>query len=423
MSEGRDPFAAVMDRLLGPEAAAIVSPAVPVGSSLAALRPRQVLYRPRRRVAVSYDAVLESPRGERREERLVAMARRREPPDGVAVSRAGEMPVAVWRAPEDPELPGLAAALDPAFGRSLLRGAGVRAEGAVPTLRAYRPGGRAVVEVRPAQNDPQRLVVSLAAGSAKVVSARPVPGVFLKVLPPRRADEVADVHRRLEGLVPVARCTPLDAPGVLHLEALEGHTLGQSLRRGSPPAPMATALLELLERLGAAGLPATEDRPSDERLEEYIVLLRALVPEESERLARLRAALEGASEQPAVAVHGDFHEGNLLVGPAGVTGLLDVDDAGIGERVDDLGLLVGRVWSLGQGRAGERGLRYAEALLRRFDEAVDPVELRRRAGVALVGRATGPFRNQVSDWRAVTRRRLALAERWAAAPTAPPAGA
>jgi hypothetical protein len=46
---------------------------------------------------------------------------------------------------------------------------------------------------------------------------------------------------------------------------------------------------------------------------------------------------------------------------------------------------------------------------------VDPAELRRRVGVALVGRATGPFRNQLDSWRELTRRRLELAEHWVGA--------
>jgi glyoxylase-like metal-dependent hydrolase (beta-lactamase superfamily II) len=45
-------------------------------------------------------------------------------------------------------------------------------------------------------------------------------------------------------------------------------------------------------------------------------------------------------------------------------------------------------------------------------EPVDPAELRRRVGVALVGRATGPFRNQLDDWQGLLRRRLDQAERW-----------
>jgi aminoglycoside phosphotransferase (APT) family kinase protein len=139
------------------------------------------------------------------------------------------------------------------------------------------------------------------------------------------------------------------------------------------------------------------------------------VPEEAARLERLSEALAGAERQPPVTIHGDFHEGNVLVGEHGISGLLDVDDAGPGERVDDLGVLIGRIWSLAHGRAGEPALRYAQDLLRRSEAIVDPDELRRRVGVALVGRATAPFRNQLDGWRELTRARLELAERWVSA--------
>jgi aminoglycoside phosphotransferase (APT) family kinase protein len=147
------------------------------------------------------------------------------------------------------------------------------------------------------------------------------------------------------------------------------------------------------------------------------------VPEEAERLERLASALTGAQRQPTATVHGDFHEGNVLVGGEGVSGLLDVDDAGPGERVDDLGLMIGRIWSLAHARAGEPALRYCEELLRRSDARVDPAELRRRVGIALVGRATGPFRNQLDGWRGETRRRLELAEHWTAARVSTSGGA
>jgi hypothetical protein len=142
-----------------------------------------------------------------------------------------------------------------------------------------------------------------------------------------------------------------------------------------------------------------------------VQLLKALVPEEGGRLDRLRERLSGSVPQPTVMVHGDFHEGNILVGEQGISGLLDVDDAGPGERVADLGVLIGRIWSLAHGRAGEPALRYAQDLLRRSEAVVDRDELRRRVGVALVGRATAPFRNQLDGWPELTRRRLELAER------------
>jgi aminoglycoside phosphotransferase (APT) family kinase protein len=212
--------------------------------------------------------------------------------------------------------------------------------------------------------------------------------------------------------VPAPPCEIADRSGILRLGLLRGTSLGSCLRRGRPRAPTPDELLELLDRLDDAGLPGEPDAGSDASLRRYARLLRALVPEEADRLASLSEALGGAERQPTVTIHGDFHEGNILVGDQGISGLLDVDDAGPGERVEDLGLLVGRIWSLAHGRAGEPALRYAEQLLRRSEQVVDPVELRRRVGVALIGRATGPFRNQLDGWREQTRGRLELAERW-----------
>jgi hypothetical protein len=314
--------------------------------------------------------------------------------------------------PRDPLLPGLERALDAGWALRLLTDAGVRARSARVELRAYRPGRRAVVEVWPVQPQAPKLVFTRGAGTLHAASAQEEPALYLKVLRPDRAPAVAALHERLLPHVPAAPCTIADGPGILRLGVLRGASLGSCLRRGRPRAPTPDELLELLDGLDAAGLPGEPDAGSDVRLRRHVRLLRALVPEESDRLESLGEALSGAERQPTVTIHGDFHEGNILVGEQGISGLLDVDDAGPGERVEDLGLLVGRVWSLAHGRKGETALRYAENLLRRWDAVVDPAELRRRVGVALVGRATAPFRNQLEGWRGQTRDRLQLAERW-----------
>jgi aminoglycoside phosphotransferase (APT) family kinase protein len=212
----------------------------------------------------------------------------------------------------------------------------------------------------------------------------------------------------------VAGCSLADPAGVLALEPLPGVSLGAALRRGEPPPPAAGGLLALAQALQAAPFPPGRPADPDARLRRHERLLTAVLPEQRSRIAALAAALSGGRPQPAAVVHGDFHEGNVLVGAHGVSGLLDLDGAGSGALVDDFGLLVGRVWALADGPAGRRALDYAGELLRCFDAVVDPVELRRRAGVAVLGRATGPFRNQLAGWRRLAERRLALAEAWAA---------
>ena len=412
MADTPDPVADAMAVLLSGRAAAVIEPAVSGHTRVAELVARQVLFRPRRRVTVSYDAVLEWPDGVRRGQRIVALADTRRPLPDVPTVTAGELDVAVWRAPEDPYLPGLRVALDPVAAEGLLREAGVAAVGATAVLRGYRPGRRAVVEVRPKQLERPRLVISAASLQVRRAPAAATQGVFLKVLRPPRAAAVADIHERLGRVVTVPPCTLAGGPGILRLGAMAGATLGSSIRNGRPPSPPPEALPALLDRVAGLDVGGEPGIGSDERLRDHVELLRALLPEEAARLERLEAAFSGAAAQEQITIHGDFHEGNLLVDAGGIAGLLDVDDVGPGERVDDLGLLVGRVWSLGE-RAGERAHLYTRAMLRCFDELVDPAELRRRAGAALVGRATGPFRNQADGWREISRRRLQLAERWA----------
>ena len=96
-----------MALLLGADAARIVAPAAAPGSAIHSLRATQVLLRPGQRLTVTYRATLEWSDGKRVDEMIVAAASRDGPPAGAATSLAGEQPVAVWPAPQDPLLPGL----------------------------------------------------------------------------------------------------------------------------------------------------------------------------------------------------------------------------------------------------------------------------------------------------------------------------
>jgi hypothetical protein len=114
MAEGGDPYAAVMAEMLGEEAFDIVAPAAQPGSEVRSLEVRQVLYRPGSRVTVTYGATLVWSDGRQVDEIVVATAERDGLPSGAETSSAAGEPVAVWRAPRDPLLPGIQRALDPA---------------------------------------------------------------------------------------------------------------------------------------------------------------------------------------------------------------------------------------------------------------------------------------------------------------------
>jgi hypothetical protein len=88
-----------------------------------------------------------------------------------------------------------------------------------------------------------------------------------------------------------------------------------------------------------------------------------------------------------------------------VTGLLDVETAGPGHRVDDLACLAGHLAVLPAGSARTA----ARRMLAGFDDAVDPAALRVRAAGVALSLVAGARRSGGPPDRA--RQRLAVAER------------
>ncbi|MEZ5244828.1 MAG: phosphotransferase family protein [Acidimicrobiales bacterium] len=83
--------------------------------------------------------------------------------------------------------------------------------------------------------------------------------------------------------------------------------------------------------------------------------------------------------RPPRLVHGDFRMGNFLVGPYGITAVLDWELTHLGDPVEDLGWLVARAWRFrGPGEVGGLGTRVE--LLERYAAAggfeIPPAELR-----------------------------------------------
>lgn len=77
--------------------------------------------------------------------------------------------------------------------------------------------------------------------------------------------------------------------------------------------------------------------------------------------------------RPVRVVHGDFRMGNLLVGPDGVTAVLDWELSHLGDPAEDLGWLVARAWRFGgPGEVGGLGSR-AELLEAYAAAGGDPV--------------------------------------------------
>jgi aminoglycoside phosphotransferase (APT) family kinase protein len=114
-----------------------------------------------------------------------------------------------------------------------------------------------------------------------------------------------------------------------------------------------------------------------------------------------------------VPVHGDLYEAQLLVDQGRFTGLLDVDTAGSGQRIDDLANMCAHLSVLALVSDRPRAIRrFGVALLEHAETRFDRVDLRARIAAAVVSLATGPFRVLEPRWAEGTARRLDLAGEW-----------
>jgi len=366
------------------------------GTELVGWRLRSVHHRGRRSVSVVYEATLATG-DERRDVLLVAHVDTRGAPEGAVVLEGEGQRIAVWRFPHDPYLTGLPAAVHRRRVRELLDELGAPLGDVRLHTRAYRPSRRAVVEV------------TLHGGDAigRIL--------YLEVLSGGRAEELAAVHRQLGGVVPVPGVVGVGAAqGILALEAMPGATLRSALVDGHD-LPAAEEVVGLAERIAACGLETRRDPIRFADPGRHVDLLRRLVPDAGSALVRAADAA-AAVTGTLVGVHGDLHDGQVLVEEGAVVGLLDVDGAGTGLMAQDLGGLlahlevVGEVWP----RARERAGAYAAEVAAAASRLVGWRQLARGAAGAWLGLATGPYRAQDPDWPQATRHRIAQAESWAA---------
>jgi aminoglycoside phosphotransferase len=376
--------------LSGHDAGGVLAAAAAAGGgTILTWRARDITHQPSRGVTVSYDAKVRWADGRSARETFAACTG--DLPAGALHLDDGTDRVAVWRYPADPGLPGLAAANDPDAVAALLAELGLSDGPVRLTSRGYRPLRRAVIE---------------AIGSRG--------RLFIKVVRPDRVEALHRRHRLLVAAgVPAPQSLGWTHDGILVLQALPGRTLRQAI--GSAAAPSPEAIVELLDRLPVELADGHRHRSWLDRVVHYAAVVGASLPDQAERADHIaRAIAAEAGRGPTVAVHGDFYESQLLVDGGRIRGLLDVDAARPGDRLDDLGCLLGHLSVLAQldrrrARAINRlGARY----LAGFERNVDPADLRYRTAAVVISLATGPHRVQERHWPATTRRLVDLAEHW-----------
>lgn len=378
------------------------------GGTLTDWQVRSVHRRGSSSVAVVHEVQLTDHRGRHRDRLYVTHVSTKPVPDGAVRIEVDGIAVHVWPFPDDPYLPGLPAAVNRAEAARLLRriGAATAADQATPPAirtRSYRPTRRAVVELRPGPDLPPAAYVKLLGGRTRQRVQR-------------RAQRLATVHRRLLPVVPVPPVLEVArGAGRVVLGPLSGTTLRTALREGGR-LPDPGALADLLQRLHA--LPALPGRADPDRfadIERHVTRLLARLPARAadlDRLAQVAATVGG----PRGTVHGDLHDGQVLVAGGEITGLLDVDGAGTGAIAHDLGRLLAHLDAsrLQAPDLAERVDAYVTAVAEAVADLAPARDVTAAAAAAWVGLATGPLRVASPDWRREAGARIDRALVWAA---------
>ncbi len=194
-----------------------------------------------------------------------------------------------------------------------------------------------------------------------------------------RGTEVELLRRAHDAGVPVpevvwtADVDDLGSPGFV-MDHIEGETIARKILRDDDfavaRARFAHQCGEILARIhampseGIPGLDPPDRKPTDAVLEQFGTLLASFgEPHPVFELAlRWLAGRQPPSERLSV-VHGDFRNGNFIVGPDGIRAVLDWEIAHIGDPWEDLAWVCTRSWRFGGagevGGVGEREELYA----------------------------------------------------------------
>lgn len=370
--------------LTGDDAVNVLRPPVEAaGGELLCATPRSVQYRPGSDLVVKYAAEVMWPGCAAKRETIMAATGVAGVPDGTvpvaALVDGRRLEVGVWRWPFDPVLVGLTAAVTP---RTVAELCDLGDPHAVSVeVLAFRPTERAVVRV-----------------------TSPNETLYLKVVSPSQVDGLVRRHQlACEAGVPapvVRQVVP--ELGIVVLDEVAGPLLKNEIKSGAPAWLEPDEFNRLADLFGRidADLPHVPSRVRHAVL--HADMLRAADEANTARLDQLCDAFAGFTDSiEAQTIHGDLHEGQIIVDAGRIIGVLDLDDLGTGspleERANLLGFLHYRSITLPDQRG--RISDYAQRLRDRSPAHFDRTELDVASAAVLVGLATGPFRIQQPGWQ------------------------
>ncbi|GAA2722751.1 phosphotransferase family protein [Actinocorallia aurantiaca] len=165
----------------------------------------------------------------------------------------------------------------------------------------------------------------------------------------------------------------LEALEYIVMTFIEGETIPRRILRAPELAEVREGLAAECGRILAAihRIPpkAVPDLPGEDQLEAWAQILDGLgTPYPALELALRRLSLNRPDETRRVVVHGDFRNGNLMIGPDGVRAVLDWELSHLGDPLEDLGWLCAKAWRFGAPRP-VGGFGEYEQLVGAYEEA------------------------------------------------------
>lgn len=262
-------------------------------------------------------------------------------------------PLAVWAYPADPMLPALAGVTFPDRVVESLAALGIVVTAPVLSVAAYRPGKRAVVRLD-----------------------SPEATLFLKVIRPDRVAPIVALHAAFLGQgVPVPTVLASRADGLLVLERVAGVPAGKHVLEFADDPRFVEQIAEI-GRL-TTSVPVSTPAQSDalDHGAWHRGTLRTALPQNAGEIDALYDEIERRRlswiGDPLTVIHGDLHLEQLFVDPDEpwrVTGLLDIDTAGVGHPARDAAALVAHLVVTGQWHRGNGDEAEARACERLADE-------------------------------------------------------
>ncbi|SDR65450.1 phosphotransferase family protein [Agrococcus carbonis] len=245
----------------------------------------------------------------------------------VELTDASGRRLTAWVYPQDPALPSLPAVSYPEAAGVVLAKFGIEASGASLRMEAYRPGKRAVLRVETATER-----------------------WFAKVVHPSLAATIHDLHQRfLSAGVHVPPSLGYSEAGLVLLRELPGVPAIDVFERIDRHR-FALALDELSAHIAAVPVAIGARESLARRVDWYAERMEETAPvfaRETTALAqRVHERYARTAVPRPVTIHGDLHLGQVFVDeqdPSTITGILDIDTAGLGDPADDRGALFGHV--------------------------------------------------------------------------------